>query len=262
MDNSPPTKKSLGQHWLTDASSLEAICLAAELSATETVLEVGPGPGSLTKLLCARASKVIAVELDAKLADQLKKRLKNSDNLEIVNEDIMRFDLSNLPLKYKLVANIPYYLTSHLIRDISESSNPPELAVLLIQKEVAERINAKPGQMSLLSVSSQFYWQVSLGPVVPPQLFTPPPKVDSQVVILKRRAQLLFKDVEPKAYFRIVKAGFSQKRKTLLNSLSASLRLEKEMVEKACLSVNIDPKRRPQTLSLEEWYNLYRSLSQ
>ena len=133
------------------------------------------------------------------------------------------------------------------------------MAVILIQKEVAERASAQPGNMSILSVTAQFYWQVSLGIIVPPEAFEPPPKVDSQVLILQKRTTPLYGDVEPKEFFRLVKAGFSQKRKTLLNSLSAGLQLDKESVKQICESVGIDPGRRPQTLSLDEWHNLYLS---
>jgi 16S rRNA (adenine1518-N6/adenine1519-N6)-dimethyltransferase len=157
------------------------------------------------------------------------------------------------------VANIPYYLTSNLIRIISETPNPPELAVLLVQKEVAERLAAQPGDMSLLSVSAQFYWQVELDRKVAAELFTPPPKVDSRVVILKQRPQPLFNNVDTKQFFRLVKAGFSQRRKTLLNSLSSGLRLPKESVQVKCQKAAIDPGRRPQTLGLKEWHRLYQN---
>jgi 16S rRNA (adenine1518-N6/adenine1519-N6)-dimethyltransferase len=259
MSSEPQTKKSLGQHWLYDEDSLEAMCDAAELKDSDIVLEVGPGLGTLTKHLVQKASKVIAVEFDNNLANNLYKRVP-SDNLSVINEDILRFNLNELPKNYKLVANIPYYLTSNFIRVISESSNPPSRAALLVQKEVAERVAAKPGSMSLLSVTAQFYWEVSLSRVVNAELFTPPPKVDSQIVIFNRRALPLFEDVQPKQFFSIVKTGFSQRRKTLLNSISSGLRLDREIVSTACRSVGIDPGRRAQTLSLDEWHNLYISL--
>lgn len=251
-------KKSLGQHWLQDPSSLEAMCLAANLQPTDTVLEIGPGLGSLTKLLVKKAKQVIAVEFDQNLAHKLPQQV-SANNLEIISQDILNYDFTSLPAGYKIVANIPYYLTSNLIRVISETANPPIQVALLIQKEVAERATAKPGNMSLLSVTAQFYWETSLGRGVPASLFTPPPKVNSQILILKRRRKPLFDDVNPREFFRLVKAGFSQKRKTLLNSLSAGLHIEKETVKAICESVDIDPSRRPQTLSLEEWHNLYLS---
>lgn len=256
MSGSPIPKKSLGQHWLNDAASLEAMCAAVSVVADDTVLEIGPGLGTLTELLVARAKKVVAVEFDSDLAADLPTRI-SADNLEIVNQDILSFDFGALPPGYKIVANIPYYLTSNLIRVISETPNRPLAAALLVQKEVALRAAAAPGQMSLLSVTAQYYWSVSLGEIVPAALFTPPPKVDSQILILQRRARPLFDDIVEKDFFRLVKAGFSQRRKTLLNSLSAGLHLEKPLVRAACQAVEISPDRRAQTLSLEEWHNLY-----
>lgn len=255
--NSP--KKSLGQHWLYDQASLEAICDVAEINSSDTVLEIGPGLGTLTKELTRRAKHVIAVEFDNQLAEQLPKRVK-ADNLEVISQDILTFDFTKMPTDYKIVANIPYYLTSNLIRVISETPNQPIQVAILVQKEVAQRVASKPGDMSILAVTAQYYWNVSLGIEVKAELFTPPPKVDSQILVLKRR-ESLFKDVDDKGYFRIVKAGFSQKRKTLLNSLSAGLGVDKEIVINACSSVDIDPSRRAQTLSLDEWYNLYLSFN-
>ncbi len=253
-------KKSLGQHWLNDLASLQAMCAAADVQPEDLILEVGPGPGSLTKLLVQKAHKIVAVELDKDLAADLSKSVPNG-NLKVIAQNILDFDFSSLPSGYKLVANIPYYLTSNLIRVISEEPNPPQIAVLLVQKEVAQRVAALPGDMSLLSVTAQFYWQVSLGPGVAAHLFEPPPKVDSQILILKRRSQLLFPDVDTKAFFRLTKAGFAQRRKTLLNSLSSGLHLEKDIIQASCEAAAIDPKRRAQTLSLDEWHNLYLSLN-
>src|SRR5665213_175698 len=259
MTDQPFAKKSLGQHWLNDRASLEAMCDAAEVQAQDTVLEIGPGLGSLTQLLTERAGQVIAVEFDERLARELPRRVE-AGNLQIVSQDIMRFDFGSLPAGYKLVANIPYYLTSHLIRVLSETANPPSTAALLVQKEVAERVAAGPGDMSILSVTAQFYWQVSLDRQIPAHLFTPPPQVDSQILILSRRPDLLFEDVEPKEFFRIVKAGFAQPRKTLLNNLSAGFQYGRDEAQSVCDRASIDSKRRAQTLSLDEWHALYRSL--
>ena len=161
-----------------------------------------------------------------------------------------------MPVGYKIVANIPYYLTSHLIQIISESTNPPDTAVLLIQKEVAERVAAGPGQMSLLSITAQFYWQASLGEVIPAKLFDPAPKVDSQILMLSRRNKLPF-DVEPKKFFRLVKSGFASKRKTLLNSLSGGLRIDKREALAILDQAGIDSQKRPQDLSLLDWQKIY-----
>jgi 16S rRNA (adenine1518-N6/adenine1519-N6)-dimethyltransferase len=260
MSNLPFAKKSLGQHWLTDAASLQAMCDAAEVSGTDTVLEIGPGLGTLTEVLVLQAQHIVAVEFDEKLARELPSRV-SAENLSVIQHDILRFDLTKLPTGYKVVANIPYYLTSNLIRVLSESANPPSIAVLLVQKEVAERVAAKPGDMSLLSVTAQFYWEVSLGMHVRAKLFTPPPKVDSQILILHRRTEPLFPGVDTKAYFRVVKAGFAQRRKTLLNSLSAGLHLDRNETEQLLKSVGISPTARAQTLSLVDWNKLYESLT-
>jgi len=249
-------KKSLGQHWLNDRASLQAIADAAELQSSDVVLEIGPGEGSLTKVLLARAARVIAVELDNKLAARLPQSLQ-AKNLEVINQDILQFDFSGVPPDYKVVANIPYYLTSNLIRVLSETPNQSRTAVLLVQKEVAERVAAQPGVMSLLSVTAQFFWQVSLGNVVKAELFTPPPKVDSQILIMQRRPTPIFPDVQPKDFFRLVKAGYAQRRKTLLNNLTNGLSLSREEVQELCSKAAIDPSRRAQTLHLQEWHNLY-----
>jgi 16S rRNA (adenine1518-N6/adenine1519-N6)-dimethyltransferase len=261
MDNQPLPKKSLGQHWLDDPLSLEAMCDAANITAEDTILEIGPGQGTLTKVLAGRAKHVVAVEFDQKLAAQLPGRLTGINNVEVVSEDILRFDFTSLPTAYKVVANIPYYLTSNLVRILSETPNPPEYAVLLVQKEVAERVAAKPGAMSLLSVTAQFYWEVSLGRIVPAELFTPPPKVDSQILILQRRSGLLFPGIDLKVFFRVVKAGFSQRRKTLLNSLGAGLHIDRKTASEVLVSAGVEPGRRPQTLSLDEWQKVYENLT-
>ncbi len=257
----PIAKKSLGQHWLNDLPTLEYICEEAKINATDTVLEIGPGTGNLTKLLVNYASQVVAVEFDQNLADQLPNRVKAS-NLQVVNQDILKFDLTKLQPNYKVVANIPYYLTSNLIRTLSESTNPPISAVLLVQKEVAQRISAPPGKMSLLSVSAQFYWHVGLGDIVPARLFSPPPKVDSQVITLDMRLDPLFPDVEERQFFRLVKAGFASRRKTLLNSLAGGLRTEKEAVQKALDACHISSGLRAQALSLENWYTVYKTFTE
>ena len=253
---SPLPKKSLGQHWLHDELSLEAMCLAADVQSTDTVLEIGPGLGTLTQLLVAKASQVVAVEFDHDLAQGLPARVP-SDNLTVTESDILRFDFTTLPPDYKIVANIPYYLTSNLVRVISETPNRASSVALLVQKEVAKRIAAKPGNLSMLGVSAQFYWDVQLHDEVPAELFTPPPKVDSQIVALKRRDAPLWPDVDTAEFFRLVKAGFSQKRKTLQNSLSGGLRIDKsvagQLLESAGLAVNL----RAQNLSLDDWHKLY-----
>lgn len=252
-------KKSLGQHWLNDEASLLAMLDTAEINSGDTVLEIGPGLGSLTSELVKKAKKVIAVEKDEALTADLSSKIA-SDKLEVVTGDILRFDFASLPAGYKLVANIPYYLTSNLIRIISEASNPPALAALLVQKEVAERLSAAPGDMSVLAVTAQFYWEVSLDRIVKAELFEPPPRVDSQIVKLVRREQKLF-EVDGKQFFRLVKAGFSQKRKTLTNNLAASYHIDKPLAASLLEKTNINPTARAQTLSLEQWHELYLAVA-
>lgn len=254
--HSPLPKKSLGQHWLHDAASLQAMCRAAAVGPDDTVLEIGPGLGTLTELLVEQAAQVVAVEFDHNLAIDLPSRVPAA-NLSVTESDILSFDFGTLPPDYKIVANIPYYLTSNLVRVISETPNRPAKVALLVQKEVAERIAAAPGQMSLLGISAQYYWKVRLHEVVPAALFTPPPKVDSEIVSFTRRNKPLFPGVDEKHFFRIVKAGFSQKRKTLLNSLSAGLALSKDQTRHLLASAKIPPTARAQTLSLEDWHRLY-----
>ena len=259
MQDVPHTKKALGQHWLDDSDSLDAMVEAAEVSADDTVLEIGPGPGTLTAKLVLIARQVIAVEFDPDLAHDLPKRVP-AQNLQVIRQDILKFDLSSMPPGYKVSANIPYYLTSNLLRIMCESSNPFSVAALLMQKEVAERVCSKPGDMSMLSVSVQFYCEASLGKVVPAELFTPPPKVDSQILKLVYRQKPLFPGVDAKKFFRLAKAGFSQRRKTILNSLSAGLQLDRDQTNIILEKAGIQPTTRAQNLSLDDWHALYTVL--
>jgi len=249
-------KKSLGQHWLHDLDVLQAMCDAGEVSKDDTIVEIGPGLGTLTELLVEQAKEVVAVEYDKELFVGLRKSMVRK-NLDIVNDDCLTFNYSKMPAGYKVVANIPYYLTSNLLRVLSESPNPPAVIALLIQKEVAERVAAEPGDMSILSVTTQYYYQASLDMIVPAELFTPPPKVDSQIIKLVRRETPMFGDLDVPQYFRLVKAGFAQRRKKLRSSLSAGLHIEKSEVEQLLDQAGIDPNARPQELSLEQWHALY-----
>lgn len=248
-------KKSLGQHWLRDKASLEAMARAGLARDGDVVLEIGPGHGTLTQVLLGRGARVIAVEKDEQLAEKLAARI-NSARFKIVSADILEFDLNELPRDYKVVANIPYYLTSQLIRVLGESANPPKVAALLVQKEVAERLAARPGQMSLLSVSAQVYYQPTLKEVVLAELFAPPPKVDSQIIQLLRRPQPLVAGDLRKAFFRVVKAGFSNRRKTVENSLAAGLRTSKEEAVGLLAKAGIKPHCRPQELSISDWKSI------
>lgn len=252
-------KKSLGQHWLNDEKTLEYICDLADVKKSDYILEIGPGQGSLTRQLLKRKARVIAVELDHDLAQNL--HYAAQKDLQIFNEDILAFDLTRLEPNYKVVANIPYYLTSKLIRVLSESPNSPQQITLLVQKEVAERICADPGKMSLLSVSAQFFYFCQLGKVVPASLFDPPPKVDSRLVNMLRKDNTTYRKIDQKSLFRIVKAGFSSRRKTLLNSLSGGLNLSKEATNELIKKAQIKPTIRPQQLTLENWISLTQAFT-
>ncbi len=256
MSNEAPAKKSLGQHWLRDPETLQSIAAAAEVSTSDTILEVGPGLGTLTEVLVKQAAEVCAVEFDHDLALQLPGRVQ-AHNLSVEEADILDYDLGKLPPNYKVVANIPYYLTSHLIRRLLEAENQPSKIVLLIQKEVAERIVAGPGQMSILAVAAQFYADCELGLVVPADLFEPPPKVDSQLVIITPKQA---PNVDTSQFFRIVKAGFGEKRKKLTNSLAGGLQLDKALVMDAVQALELGENTRAQELGLDQWLALYERL--
>lgn len=248
-------KKELGQHWLRDREILAAIADDANLSKDDTVLEIGPGLGTLTSELLRQAGKVIAVEFDRDLAHKLPGQFPGT-SLEVVNGDILSFDLTKLPKGYKVVANVPYYITSKIVRALMTSTNRPSAAVLLVQKEVAERIVAGPGDMSILAIAAQVYAEASLGVEVPKEYFTPPPKVDSQVVILETRPFPLVAPEDEKNFFRLVKAGFSAKRKKLRSSLAGGLALDKQAVEALLAAAGISPDARAEDLTIEDWCRL------
>jgi len=252
-------KKSFGQNWLKDDFTLDTIVDSADISKNDTVLEVGPGLGTLTEKLLQTGARVVAVEADKELIPHLQKKFSSENKFELIQADILKYDLRSLPHNYKVVANIPYYLTSNLLRTFLEATNPPSTMVLLIQKEVAERILAKPGQMSLLAFSVLYYARPEFIIGVKKELFDPIPKVDSAVVRITRHAQPLF-EADQKQLFRIVKAGFSERRKKLRNSLSGGLRLDPKVAEEILRNSNIAPNVRAQELSMPEWESLYRSL--
>ncbi len=251
------TNKSLGQHWLTDPTILSRIAEPAHISNQDVVLEIGPGLGTLTNVLCEQAKSVIAVEFDRHLAQDLTK--KQISNLTVLKEDFLQFDLNQLPMGYKVVANIPYYITAKIVQKLLTAGNKPAVAVLLVQKEVAERLAAEPGDMSILAVSAQIYAEVSLGDAVPAAFFTPPPKVDSQVVILKTLSKPRFAEFDERAFFRAVKAGFSARRKKLRSSIAGGLGVSKPAAEELLAKSNIDPNLRAQDLSLADWQNLAKN---
>lgn len=245
-------KKSLGQHWLKDPYVLAEIADSAQITSSDTVLEVGPGLGTLTSRLLARAQKVVAVEFDEELAGKLPGQFPGK-NLEVINQDILQFNLSDLPKDYKVVANVPYYITSKIIKMFSESANPPKSMALLVQKEVAERLVAEAGDYSVLAISAQIFYEVQLGEVVEKDLFTPPPKVDSQVVIFDRRSSPLVEVSQQKDFFRLIKAGFSERRKKLRSSLAGGLRISKQDAENLLLRAKIDKDYRAEDLTMRQW---------
>lgn len=247
--------KSLGQHWLTDRSILATIADDANVNQQDTVLEIGPGLGTLTSELLRRAKNVVAVEFDARLAANLPAQFPGT-NLEVYNEDILSFDLSKLPAGYKVVANIPYYITNKIINLLVNADNKPSEIVLLIQKEVAERLVAGPGDMSILAISAQIYAEVRLGIEVGKAYFTPPPKVDSQVVVLNTREEPLVEPKDEQVFFRVIKAGFSSKRKKLRSSISAGLGISKTNAEDLLKLADIDPNDRAESLSIDDWLRL------
>jgi len=247
--------KSLGQHWLTDRTILSSIADEANIKDSDTVLEIGPGLGTLTSELLRRAKNVVAVEFDHRLAANLPAQFPGT-NLEVVEGDILSFDLSKLPAGYKVVANIPYYITNKIINLLLNSKNKPSVIVLLIQKEVAERLVAEPGDMSILAISAQIYSEVKLGIEVGKEYFTPPPKVDSQVVVLHTRQEPLLEANDEQLFFRLVKAGFSSKRKKLRSSISAGLGISKSEAEELLKKSGIDPNDRAEELSIQNWINM------
>ena len=257
MASSHGPKKSLGQHWLKDPEILADIAEAAELTGDDVVLEIGPGLGTLTSRLLARANSVIAVEFDADLARKLPGQFPGK-KLTVVNQDILQFDLNQLPKSYKVVANVPYYITSKIVEKLMTAENKPSIAALLVQKEVAERIAAEAGNMSVLSVSVKIFAEAELDIEVPRQFFTPPPKVDSQVVVLRTCNSPLITSEDQRDFFRIVKAGFSAKRKKLRSSLSGGLGIDKSVAEELLKNAGISPDARAEDLAIEDWKRLLK----
>jgi 16S rRNA (adenine1518-N6/adenine1519-N6)-dimethyltransferase len=251
-------KKGLGQNFLVDPEALRKIIQAADILPGALVLEVGPGLGSLTRGLAQVARKVVAVELDEGLLPLLSKVLASFPNVEIVQGDILEIDPPHLmgEAGYLVVANIPYYITSALIRHLLSPEIKPARIVLTVQKEVADRICAGPGDLSLLALSVQVYGAAKKVLRIPAGAFYPAPKVDSSVVRVDLYAQPLIASDDLEDFFKLARAGFSQKRKTLRNSLSAGLHLPPDRVATLLDSVEIDPRRRAETLSLPEWKRL------
>jgi 16S rRNA (adenine1518-N6/adenine1519-N6)-dimethyltransferase len=250
--------KSLGQNFLQDPFALKEIIASAQIQATDTVLEIGPGLGSLTRYLAASAKEVIAIELDRNLLAPLQAVLAPYQNVRVIQGDILELSVEDIinANDYLVVANIPYYITSAVIRHLLESNTKPRRIILTIQKEVAERICAKPGDMSLLALSVQIYGKPYIAARIPAEAFFPAPKVDSAVLCIDIYPVPQIKTELLNTFFHLIKAGFSQKRKTLRNSLSSGLHIASSAAEEMLVQANIDSKRRAETLSIEEWEQL------
>jgi 16S rRNA (adenine1518-N6/adenine1519-N6)-dimethyltransferase len=261
-------KKRLGQHFLIDDAVLERILSAAELSPGDIVIEIGPGLGMLTEGLAKQRAKVIAVELDAKLVTLLKKRLAAFPDVQIVHADILKVGprqllQDNLPASelgrgYKVIANLPYYITSPVLGHFLEAQPRPSEMVVMVQKEVGEVIAAAPGKMRLLSVKAQFYSKPAIISYVPAASFYPPPKVDSVILRLDVYSQPPIEVSDVAGFFDIVMHGFSAPRKQLRNSLAHSLEMPPSQIASLLEEAGIEAKRRAETLSLEEWRELWK----
>lgn len=256
--------KRLGQNFLQDHFALEKIATAAEIQADDCVLEIGPGLGSLTRYLAVSARQVTAVELDPDLLNPLKAVLTPHPNVRIVHGDILDLRVADLVDQsgYIVAANIPYNITSAIIRHLLESDPKPRRIVLTIQKEVAERICAKPGDLSLLALSVQVYGSPSIQAKIPAGAFHPIPNVDSAILRIDIYDQPLISAEMLSTFFKLIKAGFSQKRKTLRNSLSSGLHIKPQAAETLLNKSNIDPMRRAETLSIAEWKGVCETMAQ
>jgi len=256
-----PSKK-LGQNFLIDKRAIKKVIKAAHLKTKDIVLEIGPGLGALTKELAKKSKKVIAIEKDPNLARILNNelRIKNIKNVEIIQGDILKIlnPKTIIHNSYKVVGNLPFYLTAPVIRKFLESGPPKEM-ILIVQKEVGQRICARPPDMSLLSVSVQFYAKPEVVSYIPKKSFWPPPKVDSAIIRINPKINKTRK-INSRRFFKVVRAGFSHPRKQLINNLSESLKIERGKIKNWLLKNNIHPERRAETLSIENWLLLAKSL--
>ena len=256
-------QRSKGQNFLVTESIYDKIVASAEIKSTETVVEVGPGLGFLTAKLAKKANKVIAVELDDRLAEVLRIAIDSQgvENVEIVNQDILKFNPENIG-PYKIVANIPYNISSILLRNFLSAKNKPEVMVLMVQKEVAERIVAQAPDMNMLALSVQFFGEAKIIREVKAGNFWPEPKVDSAVIKITTR-KTKYSPEEEKIFFRLAKIGFAAKRKMLKNNLCGGLKLkgeERKKIEEIFEKINFSSKLRAEDLSLENWEKLFAEM--
>lgn len=257
--------KRLGQNYLIDHAFLEQVVSIAEIQPLDGVLEIGAGVGNLTRLLAVHARRVVAVEVDGRLLPAFKQVLAPFDNVEVVHADILQVEPTTLfppedyPQGYLVVANIPYYITSAVIRHLLQSPLKPQRMILTMQHEVAERICAVPGKLSLLALSIQVYGSPDLVLHIPAAAFYPVPQVDSAALRIDLYPQPLIDPPLMDFFFKLIKAGYSQKRKTLRNALAAGLHISAERAAALLQQAQIDPRRRAETLSIEEWQQLCRA---
>ena len=257
-------KKSLGQNFLVDPNGLNKVLQAAQLNPEDTVLEIGAGLGSLTYLLAQQAKYVVAVELDKRLIPPLTEVLAGFDNITIKQGDMLELSPDALlgAAHYVVVANIPYYITSALIRHLLEADHKPTRMVLTVQQEVAERILSRDGKMSLLALSVQVYGKPELKACIPAGCFYPPPEVDSAVLSIELYEEPLVPSESLDLFFKLAHAGFAQKRKTLRNTLATGMNESPAWAEKLLTAAGIDPQRRAETLSMQEWKQLVEAYQQ
>jgi 16S rRNA (adenine1518-N6/adenine1519-N6)-dimethyltransferase len=264
-------RKGLGQHFLVNEGVRELIIEAAELAPTDVIIEIGPGLGVLTEELARLAGRLVAVELDKRLAALLSDRLKTLHNVTILNQDVLASSPAELlreagvapaagAIGYKVVANLPYYITSLVLRHFLAAAAKPQVMVLMLQREVAEVITAPPGRMSLLSISVRLYGEPELIAHVPAGCFYPSPEVDSAVLRVSVPPQPRFA-VDEEDFFRVTRAGFSASRKQLANSLAQGLAVPRAEVLPCLERAGIDPRRRAETLSVEEWVRLWQAFA-
>ncbi|MFW6174503.1 MAG: 16S rRNA (adenine(1518)-N(6)/adenine(1519)-N(6))-dimethyltransferase RsmA [Chloroflexota bacterium] len=255
--------KALGQHFLRDGSTAARIVRAARVAPGDTVLEIGPGRGALTRRLAELARTLVLVEMDHALAEALRERHASSTNVHVVEADAREFEPGACPAlsgaEYITTANLPYYAASPIIRNLLEAAHPPRSMVVMAQREVAQEMTAAPGRMGMLSVATQLYAEAELLFDVPPGAFSPPPKVTSSVVRLTRRPALAADVDDVNAFFRLARAGFSAPRKQIRNTLSRGLEIEPSEALRLLEEADIDSTRRPATLALSEWGALYRA---
>jgi 16S rRNA (adenine1518-N6/adenine1519-N6)-dimethyltransferase len=254
--------KAFGQNFIVDHSILLRIVEAAEMHADDQVLELGAGTGVLTRELAKRARRVVAVELEREMLSLLAKTTRNCTNVEILERNLLYIDPTEVfgSEPYKLVANLPYYITAPTFRHFLESANPPRLFVVMVQYEVAQRIVAGPGDLSLLGVSIQFYGKPKISAHVPARAFYPAPKVDSAILRIDLKDEVPLSTKQRDDFFRLVQAGFSERRKQIHNSLAHGLHRKNVEVQAWLQAANIEPSRRAETLSIEDWLRLWHEM--